>query len=146
MIPTSGKTAVLLLPLAAWTFLGVGRAPAAEDEAPLKVVVHVNFAETGAQGAGLRSVRSILEDEPNAQVEVVCHAAGIQLVEQARTSHPDAVASLIEQGVRFVACENTMRLNAIKKEDLIPGVGAVPSGALEVVRKQSREGYAYFKP
>ena len=144
MSPTPAKTATLLLSLVVSAFLGVARA--AEDEAPLKVVVHMNFAEVGAQAAGLRSVRRMLKDEPGTHIEVVCHAAGIQVVEKARTEHPGAVASLIKQGVRFVACENTMKMNSIKKEDLIPGVDTVPSGALEVVRKQFREGYAYFKP
>ena len=45
-----------------------------------------------------------------------------------------------------VACENTMRQKSIRKEDLLPNVGTVPSGAVEVVRKQQRDGYAYFKP
>lgn len=144
MSPISARTVILFLSLAASACLGVARA--AKDEAPLKVVVHVNFAEIGAQVAGLRSVQRMLKDEPKAQIEVVCHAAGIQLAERARTEHPDAVASLMKQGVRFVACENTMKMNSIKKENLMPGVDTVPSGAVEVVRKQFREGYAYFKP
>jgi uncharacterized protein len=113
---------------------------------PLKVVVHVNFAEAGAQGAGLKSVENVLKAEPHARVEVVCHAAGIGLVEQARSEHAAALAELIGKGVRVVACENTMRQKSIRKEDLLPGVGTVPSGAVEVIRKQQAEGYAYFKP
>jgi intracellular sulfur oxidation DsrE/DsrF family protein len=30
--------------------------------------------------------------------------------------------------------------------DLLPGVATVPSGVVEVIRKQQLEGYAYFKP
>ena len=67
-------------------------------------------------------------------------------MERARTDHAEAVAALIEKGVKFVACENTMRQKSIRKEDLLPGVGTVPSGAVEVVRKQQRDGFAYFKP
>jgi uncharacterized protein len=113
---------------------------------PLKVVVHVNFAEAGAQRAGLKSVENVLKAEPDARVEVVCHAAGIGLVERARSEHAPAVAELIRKGVRVVACENTMRQKAIRKQDLLPGVETVPSGAVEVIRKQQAEGYAYFKP
>ncbi len=112
---------------------------------PLKVVVHVNFPESGAQGAGLKNVANILKEAPDARVEVVCHGAGIGLVEEARTDHAEAVEALVKKGVEFVACENTMRQRSIRKEDLLPGVGTVPSGAVEVVRKQ-RDGYAYFKP
>ena len=79
-----------------------------------------------------------------AQVEVVCHGGGIGLVETAR-EHADLIAQLQQQGVNFVACENTMRTKSIEPEDLLPGVETVPSGAVEVLRKQ-HAGYAYFKP
>lgn len=115
-------------------------------EGSLKVVVHVIFPESGTQGAGLRSVGNILKEEPDARIEVVCHAAGIGLVEKSRSEHAEAVEALIKKGVTFVACENTMRQKSIKKEDLLPGVGTVPSGALEVVRKQHKDGFSYFKP
>ena len=48
-------------------------------------------------------------------------------------------------GVRFAACENTMRDKSIPKEGLLPGVVTVPSGAVEIVRKQ-QNGYGYFRP
>ena len=110
------------------------------------MVVHVNVPEPGTQGAGLKNVTNILKEAPDTQVEVVCHGAGIGLVEKARTDHAEAVEALAKKGVKFVACENTMRRNSIRKEDLLPGVGTVPSGAVEVIRKQQKDGYAYFKP
>ena len=128
-----------------------GMAPTARsgDEpegGPLKVVVHVNVPKPGVQGAGLKNVTNILKEAPDAQVEVVCHGAGIGLVEKARTEHAEAVEALVKKGVKFVACENTMRQKSIRKEDLLPGVATVPSGAVEVIRKQQKDGYAYFKP
>ena len=131
--------------------LGSGMAQASHagggpEAGPLKVVVHVNVAEPGLQGAGLKNVANLLKDAPDAQVEVVCHGAGLGLVETSRTEHAEAIEALIRKGVTFVACENTMRQKSVRKEDLLPGVGTVPSGALEVVRKQHRDGFAYFKP
>jgi len=121
------------------------RADEPTEAAVLKVVVHVNVPEPGIQGAGLKSVANILKEAPDAQIEVVCHGAGIGLVEKARTDHAGAVEALIQKGVKFVACENTMRLKSIRREDLLLGVGTVRAGAVEVVRKQ-QEGFAYFKP
>lgn len=129
--------------------LGTAQVPARGGDEPgdaLKVVVHVNFPESGRQGHGLKNIANVLKEVPEARVEVVCHGAGIGLVERTRTEHAEAVESLMRKGVRFVACENTMRHKSIRKEDLLPGVGTVPSGAVEVIRKQQREGYAYFKP
>ncbi len=113
---------------------------------PLEVVFHVNFSEPGTQGAGLKNITNILEEAPDTQVEVVCHGAGIGLVEKARTDHAEAVEALVKRGVKFLACENTMRQKSIRKEGLLPGVGTVPSGAVEVIRKQQYDGFGYFKP
>jgi intracellular sulfur oxidation DsrE/DsrF family protein len=119
---------------------------AAPEEEPLRVVVHINFPEPGRQGAGLKNITNILKGAPDTQVEVVCHGAGIGLVEKARTDHAQAIEELMKAGVKFVACENTMRQKSIRKEDILAGVGTVPSGAVEVIRKQQRDGFAYFKP
>lgn len=135
--------------LGAVVAVGMAQATRADEKpegGPLKVVVHVNVPESGVQGAGLKNVTNILKEAPDAQVEVVCHGAGIGLVEKARTEHAEAVEALVKKGVKFVACENTMRRKSIRKEDLLAGVGTVPSGAVEVVRKQQKDGFAYFKP
>ena len=135
--------------MAAVLAVGFAQATSADEKSeggPLKVVVHVNVPEPGTQGAGLKNVTNLLKEAPDAQVEVVCHGAGIGLVEKARTDHAEAVEALGKKGVKFVACENTMRQKSIRKEDLLPGVGTVPSGAVEVVRKQQKDGFAYFKP
>lgn len=120
-----------------------------QGDGGVKVVVHVNFAQTTHQEQGLKNIENILraaaDQGSRAEVEVVCHGDGIRLVEKARTELAGQVASLRAQGVRFVACANTMRQRSLAVEDLLPGVPTVPSGAYEVVVKQ-HSGYAYFKP
>ena len=112
----------------------------------LKVVVHVNFSDAERQKHGLKNVANMLKEVKGAaEIEVVCHGAGIALVVKDKGEHADEVARLVKAGVKFVACENTMRDKSIPKENLLPGVTTVPSGAVEVVRKQ-QEGYGYFKP
>jgi uncharacterized protein len=120
-----------------------------QAERPLRVVIHVDFAQTTHERQGLANITNILkaagDDGLKAEVEVVCHAEGIRLVEKARTELADEVAALADRGVRFVACENTMRQRSLGPGDLLPGVATVPSGAYEIVRRQ-QEGYSYFKP
>lgn len=111
----------------------------------LKAVVHVNFADSERQKHGLKNVTNILKQAKDAEIEVVCHGGGIGLVVKDKSEHADEVARLIKEGVRFAACENTLRDKSIPKENLFPGVTTVPSGAVEVIRKQ-QEGYGYFKP
>ena len=112
---------------------------------PLRVVVHVNFADVKRQGNGLKNVENILKASGAAEVEVVCHSEGITLLEKSKTACAGEIEALLKKGVRFAACENTMRLRSIRREDLLPGATTVPSGAFEVVRRQ-QDGYSYFKP
>ena len=78
-------------------------------------------------------------------VSVTGHGGGIGLLVKDMTDHADDVARLIKEGVRFAACENTLRDQSIPKENLLPDVTTVASGAVEVIRKQE-EGFGYFKP
>ena len=132
-----------------WPRCRRGASGGCKADRPLKVVVHVNFAQTTHQRQGLSNIENILKAAGDqgikAEVEVVCHGDGIRLVEKAKTELAGEVAALANQGVRFVACENTMRQRMLGAGDLLPGVGTVPSGAYEVVRRQ-QDGYAYFKP
>ena len=141
----SKRVAVVAAAFLAMAWAVGGRAPA-EGPKMLRVVVHVNFADPDRQGHGLTNVSNILKDVKGAAaVEVVCHGAGLSLLVAKETKHAVQVQKLLKQGVRFAACENTMREKSISKDALLPGVVSVPSGAVEVIRKQ-QEGHSYFKP
>ena len=122
--------------------------PAEQDKggsAMLKTVVHVNYEDSERQKNALGNLENILNEDPKADIRVVCHGAGMSLIRKSKTKHADEVKALTEQGVRFLGCENTMKKKAIEKSDLVEGVTTVPSGAVEVIRKQ-QEGYSYFRP
>ena len=121
------------------------KTPPTESAKRLKVVVHVNFSDGERQKHGLKNVANILKDRKDAEIEVVCHGAGIGLVVKDKSEHASEVARLIKEGVRFAGCENTLKEKSISKDSLLAGVVPVPSGAVEVIRKQ-QEGYGYFKP
>lgn len=119
--------------------------PPGEGKATFKAVVHVNFDDADRQKHGLKNVSNMMKEVKQGDIEVVCHGKGIGLLVKDKTSLASEVGELMKAGVKFAACENTMREKAIKKEELLPGVSTVPSGAVEVVRKQ-QEGYGYFRP
>lgn len=131
-------------------FTAVAAASMLQEEpqaAFLKALIHINFDGDARQEGGLRNIEAILAEvgDTGAEIEVVCHSDGIGLVVSGQSPHTAAIEALQKRGVRFVACRNTMRRKSIEPDQLVTGVGIVPSGAVEVLRRQ-QEGYSYFRP
>jgi intracellular sulfur oxidation DsrE/DsrF family protein len=143
-------TVLVALALGAVTFrAGVeaqDRKTPVEGSRTFKAVIHINFSDAERQKHGLKNVANMLKEVGDKfEIEVVCHGSGIGLLVKEQSQHAAEVERLHRQGVRFAACENTMREKSVAKKGLLPGVETVPSGAVEVVRKQ-QEGCGYFKP
>jgi len=140
--------------LAGCAVLGLGLGSFTRGEQPveakaIKVVVHINFDDATRQGDALNNVQNVLKaaeaEGLKAEVEIVCHSAGITLVEKSKRTHARLVESLQKKGVEFKACRNTMKQRSLREDDLLERVTTVTSGAFEVIRRQ-HDGFAYFKP
>jgi intracellular sulfur oxidation DsrE/DsrF family protein len=113
------------------------------------VVYH--FDNTAAQGLkGLRNIRNHLDVDPSAEIIVVTHADGVDmLMEGAKaadgTEYAPLVSALKNRGVRFEVCEITLKNRNLKKEQFILDADYTPSGVVRVVKLQ-KQGYAYIKP
>ena len=53
---------------------------------------------------------------------------------------------LVEEGVGFDACANTMKAQGVKLEDLIPGFVVAPKGGVVRLAELQQSGYAYLRP
>lgn len=113
------------------------------------VVYHFDNAAT--QGLkGLRNIRNHLDVDPTAQITVVTHADGVDmLMEGAKapngTEFGPLVSALKARGVRFEVCEITLKNRGLKKEQFMLEADYTPSGVVRLVKLQ-KEGYAYIKP
>ena len=78
-----------------------------------------------------------------ADLEIVAFGPGIDMLKK---DSPVAarVAEALRNGVRIVACQNTMRARKLTPADMLPEVGYVPSGVVEIMQRE-REGYAYLR-
>lgn len=74
-------------------------------------------------------------------VEVVVNGPGINMLKFDSQVEP-RVTGALTNGVKIVACEETMRAQKLTKADMIPGIGYVPGGIVEVVARQ-RDGWSY---
>jgi uncharacterized protein len=141
-----------IVPLAVFSFFGIAIAMAfaqpnkRNGDAPMiQAVIHVNFEDAERQGHGLKNLANILKESPDAKLITVCHGGGIKLLVQGETQHAKQISELMDKGVQFVACENTLKDKNIALEKLLSGVSTVASGAVEVIQRQ-HAGFSYFKP
>jgi intracellular sulfur oxidation DsrE/DsrF family protein len=47
--------------------------------------------------------------------------------------------------VSVIACENTMKNQKLARDDMLPKIGYVEAGVVQLMKRQ-QEGYAYIRP
>lgn len=77
-------------------------------------------------------------------IEVVAHGPGIELLMSNKTTQYQNIIKFVQQGIVFVACENTMKEKNISKEQIITEAQFVKMGIGEIVLKQE-QGWSYIK-
>jgi uncharacterized protein len=93
----------------------------------------------------LNNVRNLQRDsDPDVVVEVVAYGPGIMLL-KAGSPIASRVTEAVGNKVKVVACKNTMAATKLTEADMLPDIGYVPAGVVEVMRKQ-QQGYAYIRP
>jgi uncharacterized protein len=110
-----------------------------------RVVVDLNMAGTVPFKATLETVRNLrkaMAPSP-VEVEIVCRGPAVSQLLKTSTL-ATRVDKAAHQGVRFVACGNTLKALHLHPSSLVPGVTVVDAGVAELVRKQEA-GWAYLK-
>ena len=112
----------------------------------MQSVIHLVSGDGTEQETSLAITENLLNDETGSidDVVVVVQAAGMEVV---TTDGPyeDRVRSLMENGVTFKACRNTLEMQGMDESDIVAGIETVPEGAVEVTRLES-DGFAYLRP
>jgi intracellular sulfur oxidation DsrE/DsrF family protein len=119
-------------------------APVVVDNKVHKMVMQFTVGDSTEQSSVVLQVANIRQAWPKAQIEVVCHSSGLNLLIKAKSKVAGKVEELSAQGIVFAACNNTMRRMKIGKDALLPTAVVVPSAFVELVSKQE-DGWAYVK-
>ncbi len=110
-----------------------------------RIVMQLTSGDTTAYNGLMKQLRNLTTGwGDSVQIEVVCHGPGMNLLLTAQTQHADKIYAFQKKGIRFVACENTLRERNIRKEEVLPGMDYVPMGIAEIVMKQE-QGWSYIK-
>ena len=82
---------------------------------------------------------------------VVTHGLGIDFMINGATNQMDqpfagGVADLVNKGVEFRVCNNTLVSRKISADKLLMEAKIVPSGVAEVAKLQANEKFVYLRP
>jgi len=111
-----------------------------------KVIFHVTTDDTKFWNQSLNNMNQLQKvlGRDNVEIELVVNGFGIGMLKMESVVGA-RVAEAVGNGIKVVACEETMRGQKLTKEDMLGGIGYVPGGVIEVIQKQ-KAGYAYLKP
>ena len=111
-----------------------------------KVIIQVSDSVPGKWNLALNNARNIQEalGKDKVDVEIVAYGPGIDML-KFESEVGQRIDKALADGVKIVACENTMRSMKLVKADMLPSIAYVPSGVIEIMHKQ-KEGWAYLRP
>lgn len=111
-----------------------------------KVIIQVSDADPKKWALALNNATNVQEDlgRENVEVEIVAYGPGLGML-KLESEVGERVKSALGEGVKVVACENTMRKQKLSQDDMLPDLGYAKAGVVELMTKQA-EGYAYIRP
>ncbi len=109
-----------------------------------KIVLQLSNGDTAVHRMVIRQIGNLKKAAPNAEIEVVCHGAGIYILVGEKTTFQKEIEEYAKNKVVWAACENTMSERKITRDKLLAVCTTVPSGMFELVLKQE-DGWSYLK-
>jgi intracellular sulfur oxidation DsrE/DsrF family protein len=132
-----------LLVASVLTFSGISHVAQAADN---KVVFQVSDADAKKWNLALNNAKNVQQEfgKGNVDVEIVVYGPGIGML-KLESEVGTRVDQAVGDGVKVVACENTMKGQKLTKADMLPSAAYVPGGVIELMKLQ-KEGWAYIRP
>ena len=111
-----------------------------------RVVMQVSDGDAAKWNLALNNAKNLQADlgAGNVDIEIVAYGPGIGML-KSDSAVGTRVGEALASGVKVVACENTMRGQKLTKPDMLPDVGYVSAGVVEIMQKQ-QQGWAYIRP
>ena len=82
--------------------------------------------------------------EKNVEIEIVAYGPGIGMLKM-DSPVGNRIGEAMSTGVKIVACENTMSNQKLARDDMLPRIGYVKAGVVELMKKQQL-GWSYIRP
>jgi len=124
----------------------VAARPAAVAGAKHKVIFQVSDNDPRKWNLALNNVKNVQDDlgKDNVEVELVAYGPGLPML-KLESEVANRISDALGQGVKIIACENTMTNTKTTRADMLPNIGYVKAGVVELMEKQ-QQGWAYIRP
>ena len=111
-----------------------------------RVVLQVSDDSTKTWNQALNVVENLQQAYGKDKVEIKLVAFGFGLgILKLDSVAGSRVQDALQSGAQILACETTMRRQKLTKDDMLPNLGYVPSGVVEVIKLQ-KQGWAVIRP
>lgn len=112
-----------------------------------QVVFHLDENGGDRIKVTLNNIGNLIKDlgQENVEIELVSNAKGVMAFLKESNPYQHQIENLLEKGVRFAACANTLQNLSIERDSLLEFVKIVPAGVSELVKKQA-QGWIYIRP
>ena len=109
-----------------------------------RIVMQLTSGDTLVHKNLMKQFKNMLEAAPTAQIEVVCHGPGMDMLMGDRSIVAGKVKEFAAKGVVFMACDNTIRERQLDPAKVLPEAGHVKAGIIHIVERQE-DGWSYIK-
>lgn len=110
-----------------------------------RVLIHLATGDVDSHKGLINQLNGLKEAfGDSVEIRVVVHGPGLDFLMTAKTTQKENIYKATANGVKFFACENTMKHKKITKEEILPDMGFVKFAIAEIVTKQE-EGWTYLK-
>lgn len=111
-----------------------------------QVIIQVSDGDPKTWKQALNVVRNVQNayGKDNVEIEVVAfgHGIGMLMMDSVVGNRVD---DALKAGIQVNACQNTMRGRKLSKDEMLPNIGYVPAGVIQIIARQ-RQGWAVLRP
>lgn len=123
---------------------GFSQTAAAKEKPEHRIIFQLTSGDTVAHKQLMKQFGNILSVSPSTQIEVVCHGPGLDMLVNGKTIVGEKIKQFAAKGVKFSACEFSMKERKVEKSAIHESAGFVQAGIIEIVNKQE-QGWSYIK-
>ena len=111
-----------------------------------RVVMQVSDGDPAKWNLALNNARNLQADlgAANVEIEIVAYGPGLGMLKR-DSSVATRVDEALTSGVKIVGCENTMHAQKLAQADMLPAIGYVGAGVVEIMQRQ-QQGWSYLRP